>query len=259
MCASKYVLLLCAFLCFRDSVHGETSQLNVLEENVITIESVLDESGEWEDIRIEMDPSFSPNDTSIEVKRSLLESDGKKKVVITLALKGSFDGFSKKPLRFHTMGGRKMVVTNDGLTAKRIDEFQEEGKGAVLTNRALVNDELFQVRIDRLIQRYSTSIGIGVTRHNLKTMDYPTWVQCGVKMVYNNKFYEDDSVSKIDYGPNLKTLKVGDLVGVMKKRNGDLHFFVNGKDLGVTATGINYPVHGVLDLYGNAVQATLVP
>ncbi|KAG8226656.1 hypothetical protein J437_LFUL005742 [Ladona fulva] len=259
MCAAKYVLVLCAFLCLRDSVHGDISQLNVLEENVITIDSVLDESGEWENIRIEMDPSFSPNDTSIEVKRRLTESDGKKKVVITLALKGSFNGFSKIPLRFHEKGGRNVVVTDGGMTAKRIREFDDEQNGGVLTNRALGSDEMFQVRIDRLIEAYSTSIGIGVTHHNLRTIDYIGWMQCGVKMLYNNQFYENDLATKVDYGPNLKTLKVGDLLGVMKKGNGDLHFFVNGKDLGVAASGINYPVHGVLDLYGNTVKATLVP
>ncbi|KAG8230178.1 hypothetical protein J437_LFUL006110 [Ladona fulva] len=50
----------------------------------------------------------------------------------------------------------------------------------------------------------------------------------------------------------------GDRVGVKKKKNGDLHFFVNGADQGIAASGIASPVYGVYDLYGLFCLTNLV-
>jgi neuralized-like protein 4 len=52
--------------------------------------------------------------------------------------------------------------------------------------------------------------------------------------------------------------QVGDRVGVMCKENGTLHFFVNGLDQGAAASNIPDRVYGVIDLYGQAAQATIV-
>ena len=61
-----------------------------------------------------------------------------------------------------------------------------------------------------------------------------------------------------DYGQSLDKLKVGDTVGVMRKSNGNLHFFVNGEDQGCAATNVPPAVYGVIDLYGQAAEATIV-
>ncbi len=50
-----------------------------------------------------------------------------------------------------------------------------------------------------------------------------------------------------DYGQSLDRLKVGDRVGVLRKENGDLHFYVNGIDQGVAATDVSDAVYGVID------------
>jgi neuralized-like protein 4 len=52
--------------------------------------------------------------------------------------------------------------------------------------------------------------------------------------------------------------KVGDRVGVMRLLDGTLHFYVNGTDQGVAATGVPDLVHGVIDLYGQASRASIV-
>ena len=44
----------------------------------------------------------------------------------------------------------------------------------------------------------------------------------------------------------------------MRKADGTLHFFVNGVDQGQAATGVPANVYGVIDLYGQAAQATIV-
>lgn len=50
-----------------------------------------------------------------------------------------------------------------------------------------------------------------------------------------------------DYGQSLDRLKVGDRVGVLRKENADLHFYVNGIDQGVAATDVSDAVYGVID------------
>lgn len=59
------------------------------------------------------------------------------------------------------------------------------------------------------------------------------------------------------YGQNLDRLQVGDRVGVVRKENGTLHFYVNGNDQGSAASNVAEKVFGVIDLYGQAAQVTI--
>ena len=60
------------------------------------------------------------------------------------------------------------------------------------------------------------------------------------------------------YGQNLDRLQVGDRVGVVRKDDGTLRFIVNGADQGIAATNVPDKVYGVIDLYGQAAQASIV-
>lgn len=60
------------------------------------------------------------------------------------------------------------------------------------------------------------------------------------------------------YGQNLDRLQVGDRVGVVRKDDGTLHFWVNGVDQGPAATNVPERVFGVIDLYGQAAQASII-
>ena len=57
---------------------------------------------------------------------------------------------------------------------------------------------------------------------------------------------------------NLDELSEGDRIGLMRKRNGNLHFFINGLDQGVAATRVPAQMWGVVDLYGMVVKVTIV-
>lgn len=58
-----------------------------------------------------------------------------------------------------------------------------------------------------------------------------------------------------EYGQcNLDELGEGDRIGLIRKTNGDLHFYVNGRDQGVAASNVPNPVWGVVDLYGRTVR-----
>lgn len=80
------------------------------------------------------------------------------------------------------------------------------------------------------------------------------------------------------YGVNLDRLQVGDRVGLVRKENGQLHFFVNGMDQGSAANNVPEKLYGVIgktarsfcysnslliclpfaDLYGQCVAVSLI-
>lgn len=79
-----------------------------------------------------------------------------------------------------------------------------------------------------------------------------TWMMTGNGVMHNG-------ITVIEqYGQNLDRLQVGDRVGVVRKDDGTLHFFVNGVDQGPAATNVPERVYGVIDLYGQAAQASIV-
>ena len=53
-------------------------------------------------------------------------------------------------------------------------------------------------------------------------------------------------------------MQEGDHIGLMRKSNGSLHYYINGQDQGVAATKAPDPAWGVVDLYGMAVKVTIV-
>lgn len=52
--------------------------------------------------------------------------------------------------------------------------------------------------------------------------------------------------------------QVGDRVGVIRKDNGNLIFYVNGVEQGLAASNVPERIYGVVDLYGQAAQASIV-
>ena len=56
----------------------------------------------------------------------------------------------------------------------------------------------------------------------------------------------------------LLLLQEGDRIGLMRKSNANLHYYINGIDQGVAATNVQPTVFGVVDLYGMTVKVTIV-
>ncbi|TFJ96249.1 phosphoribosylamine--glycine ligase [Platysternon megacephalum] len=57
---------------------------------------------------------------------------------------------------------------------------------------------------------------------------------------------------------SLDELQEGDHIGLTRKSNNALHFYINGIDQGVATTLTPLVVYGVVDLYGMAVKVTIV-
>lgn len=61
-----------------------------------------------------------------------------------------------------------------------------------------------------------------------------------------------------DYGSDLETLQVGNTLGVCRKSNGNLNFFINGIDQGLAASNVPENVYAVIDLYGQVSKASVI-
>nr|CAD7587837.1 unnamed protein product [Timema genevievae] len=164
-------------------------------------------------------------------------------------------------LMFHSHCGTHAAVINNSRTAHRPNAMDDFNNGVVLTNRPLKANELFEIRLDKMVTKWAGSIEIGVTTHHPTDLEYPstmTNVRSGTWMMTGNGVMHNGSTVIDEYGQNLDRLQVGDRVGVMCKEGGTLHFYVNSIDQGPAATNIPDNVYGVIDLYGQAAQATII-
>ncbi|XP_053680569.1 neuralized-like protein 4 [Anopheles nili] len=164
-------------------------------------------------------------------------------------------------LLFHPMCGSHASVTHSGRTALRPNASDDFNNGVVLTRRPLRPNELFQVRLERVVTKWAGSIEMGVTTHSPTELDFPftmTNVRSGTWMMTGNGVMHNGMTVIEQYGQNLDRLQVGDRVGVVRKDDGTLHFWVNGIDQGPAATNVPEKVYGVIDLYGQAAQASIV-
>ncbi|XP_071449160.1 neuralized-like protein 4 [Hetaerina americana] len=164
-------------------------------------------------------------------------------------------------LMFHQNCGTHAAVINNGRTAHRPNAADDFNNGVVLTNRPLKHNELFEVRLDKMVTKWAGSIEIGVTTHSPTDLEYPstmTNVRSGTWMMTGNGVMHNGTTVIDEYGQNLDRLQVGDRVGVMRRDTGTLHFFVNGIDQGPAASNIPEATYGVIDLYGQAAQATII-
>ena len=164
-------------------------------------------------------------------------------------------------LLFHTACGSHASVINGGITAHRPNAADDFNFGVVLTNRPLKANEIFEVRLDKMVTKWAGSIEIGVTTHAPNDLEFPstmTNIRSGTWMMTGNGVMHNGTTTIDDYGQNLDKLKVGDRVAVVRKETGVLHFYVNSEDQGPAASNVPERIYGVIDLYGQAAQATII-
>ncbi|KAL1116658.1 hypothetical protein AAG570_005130 [Ranatra chinensis] len=165
-------------------------------------------------------------------------------------------------LRFHERTGSLVKLSCNGRAAERMRPLDEFNNAVVMTHRPLVSDTMFEIRIDRLVKKWSGSIEVGVTTHDPSQLEFPatmTNMRSGTVMMSGCGILTNGKGTKREYGEyNLDELRVGDRIGMMRKSNGDLHYFINGLDQGVAASRVPESIWGVVDLYGMTVKVTIV-
>ncbi|KFM80539.1 Neuralized-like protein 4, partial [Stegodyphus mimosarum] len=164
-------------------------------------------------------------------------------------------------MSFHQKTGTMVTLTNSNKTASRNNPHQEFNNGLVMSSQPLVDDQLFEVRIDKKVPTWSGSIEIGVSSLDPNYLDFPSsatnfregsWVMSGTSVLEDGKSHLED------YGHDLDELSEGDTVGVMRTSSGELHFFVNGIDQGVSAHRVTGTIYAVVDMYGKCAQVSIV-
>lgn len=192
--------------------------------------------------------------------RTLIDNIGSENVVVPHTPSSSFS--SEDPLRFHVRCGALVQLSNGNRTAERRRPADEFNNGVVMTHRALKDNEWFEIRIDELVNKWSGSIELGVTTHNPDTLDFPatmTNMRSGTIMMSGSGILTNGKGSRREYGNyNLDELHEGDRIGVVRKSNGNLHYYINGMDQGMASNSVPQIVYGVVDLYGMTVKVTLL-
>ena len=101
-------------------------------------------------------------------------------------------------LGFHHLHGKNAKISANGKTASRPNARGEFNDAIVISNRALRDNELFEVAVDKMVDRWSGSIEAGVTLilpenldfpNTMTDIDYDTWM-----LRWGNKISFDLSV-----------------------------------------------------------------
>ncbi|KAL7035128.1 hypothetical protein ACKWTF_008239 [Chironomus riparius] len=165
-------------------------------------------------------------------------------------------------LRFHSRCGSLVKLTGNFRCAERRRPYDEFNNGIAMTHRPLRDNELFEIRIDRLVDKWSGSIEVGVTTHCPNALQFPatmTNLRSGTIMMSGCGILTNGKGTRREYGEfNLDELREGDRVGMMRRSNGNLHYFINGRDQGIAANRVASQLWGVIDLYGMTIKVTIV-
>lgn len=165
-------------------------------------------------------------------------------------------------LKFHPRHGTAIELLQDGKVAMRRNALSEFDNGVVLTHRPLEVDELFEVKIEKLCHKWSGSLEIGVTSHSPEAITFPTTMtnmQTGTVLMSGSGILTNGKGTMREYGElSLFELRENDRIGLTRRNNGDLHFFINGRDQGLAASGTGDTLYGVVDLYGMAEKVSIV-
>ena len=174
---------------------------------------------------------------------------------------GVASSYNNHKIRFHERHGSLIKLLNNYRTAERKRPFDEFNNGVVMTHRPIRDNELFEIRLDRLVDKWSGSIEVGLTTHNPGQLEFPatmTNLRQGTTMMSGCGILTNGKGTRREYGQfNLDELAEGDRIGMIRKSNGNLHYFINGLDQGVAASRLPGQTWGVVDLYGQTVKAGL--
>jgi len=114
-------------------------------------------------------------------------------------------------LLFHPACGSHAAVINGGAACHRPNAADDFNFGVVLTNRPLKTNEVFEVRLDKMVTKWAGSIEIGVTTHAPNDLEFPstmTNIRSGTWMMTGNGVMHNGTTTVDDYGQNLDKLKV---------------------------------------------------
>lgn len=146
---------------------------------------------------------------------SELDSSGQSSLVIS----GAHFPDTKDRLHFHSRCGSLISLSSNSRTAERRRPLDEFNNGVVMTHRPLKDNELFEIRIDKLVDKWSGSIEVGVTTHSPNQLTFPatmTNLRSGTIMMSGCGILTNGKGTRREYGEfNLDELREGKCIAVL--------------------------------------------
>jgi len=159
---------------------------------------------------------------------------------------------------FHENHGRNIQLETKTI-AKRVASYNQ---GVVMSSRPLIKGKPFQVRIEKLNERWVSNILCGIscispekqTSFPLTALGFKrhSWIIC------SDWIFQNGTRVKTKYGAGLENLQCNSIVALLIDEDSRLHLFINGTDQGIAATDLPSYVFAVIDLYGQCEQISIV-
>lgn len=194
-------------------------------------------------------------DTSIDASEGKLTNEATLTPMQPPAIGPTSDG--DWSYEFHENHGRNIQLETKTV-AKRVASYNQ---GVVMSSRPLIKGKQFQVKIERLNERWVSNILCGVscispekaTSFPLTALGFKkhSWIICSDWISHNGMRV------KTKYGASLENLPCNSVVGLLIDEDSRLHLFINSVDQGVAATDLPAYVYAVFDLYGQCEQISI--
>ena len=161
----------------------------------------------------------------------------------------------------HDKCGSGVIISSNGRRAARRRPESEFDNALVFSKTPLRRKTLFEVVIEKKMSLWSGSLAIGVTKcdpNDLNTIPASvSHLRNGTWALAGSCILKDGLSIRDDYMGDLEELGVGDRVGLMLLEGGELHYFINGNDMGCAAKDVPKQVYVVIDVYGRCCEIKL--
>ena len=163
----------------------------------------------------------------------------------------------------------QMVISEDGLSARKKDPTQFYAYGVVFGEKPLSGVSEFELEIVRYGSGWSGTVKIGLVRvmedKELTVNDVPRYSPdaSGYCVWSADKLYNNLQVPKSESsygGKNLDSLRAGSRVGLRVDVNGNLIFLVDGHSQGIASKNIvtkGHKLYVVVDHYANCIETRI--
>ena len=160
-------------------------------------------------------------------------------------------------LEFHENHGRNVQLKNSNTTAIRTDSYNQ---GMLLTSKPLKENEIFEVKLDRLNNRWTSSLMIGALFESPDKLHLPV-TALGLKknaiVISGDTLYQNGHKVQT-LGFNIDSLTTSQSVGILIDAAKNLKVLVNGQDHGIAVQNVPSVCYGLVDLYGQCEEITIV-
>ena len=165
--------------------------------------------------------------------------------------------------------GSQMVVSEDGLSARKKDPAQFYAYGVVYGDKPLSGIAEFELEIVRYGSGWSGTVKLGLVQvtddKELTVSDVPRYSPDaqGYCVWCADKLYNNLQISKSETlygGKNLDSLRAGSRVGLRIDSNGNLMFLVDGHSQGIASKNViskGHKLFVVVDHYANCIETRI--